>query len=70
RVNLQKLHKTTLIDLYNLHEIPAEIFLDDTKSEYICMLPEYLLNEVNNCLKYLRITNDKWIRMQPNKDPY
>ena len=58
----------TLIDLYNKKEIPTEILLNEKKSKHLCNLTDEKLAEVNEKLKKLKISNDIWIRMQPNTE--
>jgi hypothetical protein len=59
---------TTLINLYNKFEIPIEILLNEQKSKHLCNLTEEKMAEVNEKLKKLKISNDIWLRMQPNTE--
>jgi len=69
KIKLKQLPETSLIELYNYHEIDAEVFLDEKRSEYICMLPYEYMDEVNRELKNFHPkSQDIWIRMQPNEE--
>lgn len=70
KAHVKGINGATLIDLYNIHDLPVDILLDESLSKYIGMLPKEKMDEVDNKLKYLKINHDLWIRMQPNKEPY
>ena len=70
RANVKGMGGSTLIELDNYHEFPVDVFLNESKSEYIGLLSNNKIQEVNEKLKCLKIKHEIWIRMQPNVEPY